>query len=143
MPLGDFIRNAYRCGKSQEEASGKNPIRAEEAGEEAGWASEKWEEVRAGVVHKAQPRDGSQEGEGQRRQLQDAGTGDTGPGARPALERGCQGPKNEKPVREAAQGLVELGPRAGRSRQEATGCFGQLFCASVYSSVRCAAYALL
>lgn len=81
--------------------------------------------------------------EGQRRQLQDAGTGDTGPGARPALERGCQGPKNEKPVKEAAQGLVELGPRAGRSRQEATGCFGQLFCASVYSSVRCAAYALL
>lgn len=66
-----------------------------------------------------------------------------GPGARPALERGCQGPKNEKPVRGAAQGLVELGPRARRSKREATGCFGQLFCASVSSSVSFAAYVLL
>lgn len=81
MPLGDLIRNAYHRGKSQDEASGKNPIREEEAAGEADRASERWEEAWAGVVQKSQPRDEVRKEGEQRRQwggtpmLQDVGMG--------------------------------------------------------------------
>lgn len=73
--LRRFHKKCLSFCKGLGETSGKNPIRAEEAWGEAGWTWGRWGEVWAGVVQKAQLRDGSRGWWGTRQRSQrDTGT---------------------------------------------------------------------